>query len=222
LELAARRLWVVGPLGPLTEAARRVQPGSWIHSTARANLALWQEAGDVMGEDIATDAARYCLGTLTDNSGVVARTTPPFHVARYTLKALAGPLDAADDAFHRDLAAFLISLPPVTDPLTAQGLALVMPVLRATALAPEDHAAWRQAAASQPDRRVAAGKLGLLAGDDEAARALLLARIAEGDNDALAALGDVRRLDTETAGRLAAQDAYRVLGVGLTVVKGVG
>jgi hypothetical protein len=114
LELAARRLWVVGPLGPLTEAARRVQPGSWTHTTARANLALWQQAGDVMEEAAATDAARYCLEVLTDDAGFVARTTPPFHVAHYTLKALAGLLDAADDAFHRDLAAFLVSLPPVT------------------------------------------------------------------------------------------------------------
>jgi hypothetical protein len=213
LELAARRLWMVGPLGPLTEAARRVQPGSWTHTTARANLALWQEAGDVMDTAAATDAARYCLEVLTDNSGFVARTTPPFHVAHYTLKALAGLLDAADDAFHRDLAAFLVSLPPVTDPLTAQGLALAVPVLRATALAPEDHATWRQAAASQPDRRVAARMLGVLAGDDEAARALLLARIAQGDDDALAALGDLRQLDTETAGRLAAQDAQQLDGI---------
>jgi hypothetical protein len=79
--------------------------------------------------------------------------------------------------------------------------------LRATALAPGDRAAWRQAAVSQPDRRVAAGMLGLLAHDDEAARELLLARIAEGDNDALAALGDVRQLDNEIAGRLATEDA---------------
>jgi hypothetical protein len=210
LELAARRLWEVGPL---TEAARRIQPGSWTHTTARANLALWQEAGDVMEETTATDAARYCLGILTDNSGFVARTTPPFHVAHYTLKALAGLLDVADDAFHRDLAAFLVSLPPVTDPLTAQGLALAVPVLRATALAPEDHAAWRQAAASQPDRWVAAGMLGVLAGDDEAARGLLLARIAGGDNDALAALGDVRQLDTVIVGRLAVQDAQELDGI---------
>jgi hypothetical protein len=207
LELAASRLWNVGPLAPLTEAARRIHPGSWTHTTARANLALWQEAGDVMDVPTATAAARYCLDVLTDPAGFVARTTPPFHIAHYTLKALAGLLDAADDALHRDLAAFLTGLPPVTDQLTAQGLALAVPGLRATALAPEARAAWRQTAVSQPDRRVAAGMLGLLARDDEAARELLLARIAEGDNDALAALGDVRRLSTEIAGRLAAEDA---------------
>ena len=205
LQLAVRRLWAIGPLGPLTEAAQRVQPGSWTHTTAQANLALWQEAGDVMDEATATDAARYCLGVLTDESGFVARTTPPFHVAYYTLKALAGLLDAADDVLHRDLVAFLVGLPPVTDQLTAQGLARVVPRLRVTALAPGDRAAWRQAAVSQPSQQVAAEMLGLLA-DDEAARELLLARIAEGDNDALAAL-DVRQLDTEIVGRLTADDA---------------
>lgn len=80
--------------------------------------------------------------------------------------------------------------------------------LRATALTtPEGRAAWRQTAASQPNQRAAAGMLGLLVRDDEAARELLLARIAEGDNDALAALGDVRQLNPEIARRLAAQDA---------------
>jgi hypothetical protein len=213
LELAARRLWVVGPLGPLAEAGRRIQPGSWTHTTARANLALWQEAGDVMDEAAATDAARYCLDVLTDHTEFIARTTPPFHVARYTLKALAGLLNATDDALHHDLAVFLTGLPPITDPLTAQALAFVVPELRATALAPEGRAGWRQAAVFQPDQRVAARMLGLLAGDDEAAHALLLDRIAEGDNDALAALGDVRRLDTETVGRLAAQDAQELDGI---------
>jgi len=213
LELAARRLWAVGPLGPLTEAARRIQPGAWTHTTARANLILWQEAGDVMDEATATGAARYCLGVLTDTSGFVARTTPSFHVAHYTLKALAGVVPAADGALHRDLAAFLVGLPPVTDELTVQGLAHVVPGLRAAALAAEDRAAWRQAAISQPNQRVAAEMLGLLAHDDETARALLLARIAEGDNNALAALvgiGEVRRLTIEIVGRLTTEDAQEL------------
>jgi hypothetical protein len=49
--------------------------------------------------------------------------------------------------------------------------------------------------------------LGLLAHGDNQARELLLGRIAEGDNDALAAYGDLGRLDIEVAGRLMAQDA---------------
>jgi hypothetical protein len=39
LELAASRLWAVGPLDSLAEATRRIQPDSWTHTTARANLA---------------------------------------------------------------------------------------------------------------------------------------------------------------------------------------
>jgi len=34
LTLAARRLWTIGPLGPLADAARRVRSGSWTHTTA--------------------------------------------------------------------------------------------------------------------------------------------------------------------------------------------
>jgi Domain of unknown function (DUF4365) len=105
LALAARRLWAIGPLGPLAEAARRIQPGSWTHTTARANLALWQHTGDVLDEDTASDAARYCLDVVTDSSAFVSRTTPSFLVIPYTLDALSGLLGAADDAVHRDLVA---------------------------------------------------------------------------------------------------------------------
>lgn len=52
--------------------------------------------------------------------------------------------------------------------------------------------------------------LGLLAADDEASRAQLLARVANGDRYALEALGDVRQLDAEVAWHLAAEDARAV------------
>jgi Domain of unknown function (DUF4365)/HEAT repeats len=208
LALATRRLWAIGPLGPLAEAARRIQPGSWSHTTARANLALWQHAGDILDEATATDAARFCLNVLTDGSAFVSRTTPSFLVIPYTLDALSGLLGAADDALHRDLARFIAGLPPVIDQLEARGWARVAALLRATVFATaEDRAAWRQAADSQPDPRLAAAILGLLTDHDDEARKLLSARIAGGDNDALAALGHVRQLDPEVAGRLMARDA---------------
>jgi hypothetical protein len=208
LALAARRLWAVGPLGSLAAAARRVQPGSWSHTTARANLALWQHAGDVLDEATASDAARYCLDVVTDDAAFVSRTTPSFRVVPSTLDALGGLLGAADDAFHRDLARIIAGLPSVTDQLEARGWARVAAGLRATVLATaEDHAAWRQAAASQPDRRLAAAILGLLTDHDEAARELLAIRIAAGDNDALAVLGDVGQLDPEVAECLMSEDA---------------
>jgi len=208
LSLAARRLWAVGPLGPLTEAGRRIHPSSWTHTTAQANLGLWQHAGDVLDAATASAAGRYCLDVLTDDSAFVARTTPSFLVVPYTLDALAGLLDAADDALHCDLAGVLTSLPPVTDELEARSWARVAAGLRATVLAtPQDRAGWRQAAASQPDPGLAAAILGLLAPDDEVARELLLTRVADGDNDAFAALGPVRQLGSEVAKRLMAQDA---------------
>jgi hypothetical protein len=47
----------------------------------------------------------------------------------------------------------------------------------------------------------------VLTDHDEEARELLFARIADGDNDALAALGHVRQLDGQVAEQLMAQDA---------------
>jgi hypothetical protein len=210
LALAARRLWAIGPLGPLAEAARRIQPGSWTHTTARANLALWQHAGDVLDEATASDAARYCLDVVTDSSAFVSRTTPSFLVVPYTLDALAGLLGAADDAVHRDLARYIAGLPPVTDQLEARGWARVAGALRPTVIAAaEDRAAWRQIAVSQPHPGLAAAILGLLTDHDEAARELLCTRIAGGDNHALAALGPdhVDELDAQVAEQLMAQDA---------------
>jgi hypothetical protein len=210
LALAAERLWAIGPLGPLAEATRRIQPGSWSHTTARANLALWQHAGDVLDEATATSAARYCLDVVTDSSAFVSRTTPSFLVIPYTLDALSGLLGAADDAAHRDLARFIAGLPPVTDELEARGWARVAAALRATVVATaEDRAAWRQVAVAQPHPRLAAAVLGRLTDHDEAARELLCARIAGGDDHALAALGPghVHQLNAQVAERLMAQDA---------------
>jgi len=210
LDLAARRLWAIGPLCPLAEAARRIQPGSWTHTTARANLALWQHAGDVLDEATASDAARFCVDVVTDSSAFVSRTTPSFLVIPYTLDALRGLLATADDAVHRDLARLIAGLPPVTDELEARGWARVAAALRSTVVAAaDDRVAWRQVAVSQPDPRLAAALLGLLTDHDEPAREVLRARIAGGDNHALAALGPdhVHELDAQVAERLMAKDA---------------
>jgi hypothetical protein len=40
LELAARRLWAVGPLGPLAEVTRRIHPGSWTHTTPTLDVTV--------------------------------------------------------------------------------------------------------------------------------------------------------------------------------------
>jgi hypothetical protein len=222
LELAARRLWAIGPLGPLAEAARRIQPGSWTHTTARANLVLWQRAGDVLDEATASDAVRYCLNVLTDSSAFVSRTMPSFLVVPYTLDALSGVLGAADVSLHRDLARFIAGLPPLTDELEVRGWARVATGLRASVFATaKDRAAWRQAAVSQPHPRLAAAILGVLTDDDREARELLYARIAGGDNDALAALGHVRHLDAQVAERLMAQDAELLDTTIAEVEKGV-
>jgi hypothetical protein len=210
LRLAARRLWNIGPLGPLSDAAGRIGPGSWTHTAASANLALWQHAGDLLEVATATSAARYCLEVLADPSAFVARTTPSFLVAPAILDALAGLIQASDDAVHRDFATLALSLPPIADEVVAIRLARVVVKLRAAALTPGDRVAWREAAIAQPHRGLAAKTLGLLAADDEGSRAQLLARVANGDRYALEALGDVRQLDAEVARHLTAEDAQAV------------
>ena len=211
LALAARRLWAIGPFGPLADAARRIGPGSWTHTTASANLALWQHAGDVLDEPTAIDAARYCLAILADHSDFVARTTPSFLIAPAILEALAGLLLAADDAVHHEIITMVTGLPPIADEVIAVGLARVVVKLPATALAmPDVRAAWRTAALAQPHHGLPAKMLGLLAAEDAASHAELLGRVATGDRYALEALGDVRQLDPNVVQKLTAEDAQAV------------
>jgi hypothetical protein len=203
VEQAACHLWATGPLPPLANAARQIQPSSWTHTTARANLTLWEHAGDLLDEPAANDAARYCLAVVRDGTEFSARVTPSFAVAFFALNALAGVLPAAGDAVHTEVAKFLSSLPPTNDEADARGLARVASNLRSSALAADVRGALRDTATAQPHRALSAAILGAIADIDEDARTLLVNRVREGDQDALGALGNISRLTSDTARELA-------------------
>lgn len=211
VERAARRLWATGPLAPLADAASRIRPDSWTHSTARANLALWEHAGDLLEGPTADDAALYCLEVLRDDAGFTTRTTPSFLIPLHTLEALAGLLPAATSAVHAELATFVAGLPPIRDEANARATARAAANLRSSELTdPAVRAALRDAAAAQPHAALSTTILGVLAPIDERARTALVARVGEGDDIALGALGDVRLLTDDTARPLADRMSERL------------
>ncbi|CAN5671338.1 hypothetical protein BH24ACT15_BH24ACT15_27520 [soil metagenome] len=78
--LAAKRLWSVGPLLPLGTAAAGIKSSSWTHTTALANLRLWEHGGDLLPPEVALSASRFCLEVLSDPEPFVKRTNATFLV----------------------------------------------------------------------------------------------------------------------------------------------
>jgi hypothetical protein len=79
LDLAARRLWEVGPLGPLAEAARRIQPSSWTHTAA----------GDAVHRDLA--GVLTSLPPVTDQLRALGWAQVAARLRATVLAATSGP-----------------------------------------------------------------------------------------------------------------------------------
>ena len=201
LSLAADRLWAVGPLDALAAAVAEIGPTSWTHSSAQANLLLWQKAGDLLDEAAADGAVRQCLDILIDATAFAARATPTFLVPHAAVDALGGVLAAGSDDAHGQVRDFITALPPVPDPFVAQRIGKVAVRLRREVVA-DAIDAIRHAAETQTDRGLSNALFGAITEIDDAARARLVDRVADGDINALAALGSVRLLAPEVAGRL--------------------
>jgi len=204
LALAATRVWRTGPLAALADATQRIltEPSSWVHTTARSNLELWEEGGDVLPEADADRAVRFCLDLYTnDEHWLAARTRPTFMAHLAILDSLDGLLPAASDSAHQSIAGVLAEQQPDVHELTAQHLAAAAAQLRVRALTAEQVVALRDAATRQQHRQLSAVLLGKLAERDPEARRTLAQRVLDGDDHALSEFGDIRLLDVSTAKR---------------------
>lgn len=202
LSLAADRLWAVGPLDAIASAVAEIGPtSSWTHSTAQANLLLWQKAGDLLDEAAADGAVKQCLDILTDATVFAERVTPTFPVLQAAVDVLGGVLAAASNDAHRQVRGFVTALPPIPDPFLAQRIGEVVGRLRRVVVA-DGIDAIRHAAEAQTDRGFSNALLGAITEIDDGARGRLVDRVANGDINALVALGSVRQLDAGVAGRL--------------------
>ena len=163
LEKAGRRVWRVGSLAGLADAAALVTESSWTHATAEANLKMWEVGGDLLAAEPASAAARYCLAIAF---GVapreVAQARPSFFADFAALKALRGLLPAADDDVSRSCALSIAALPDKVHDLTASELPSVISRIQLAALQDEDRNALLEFALHTPMTKVAAVALGVL------------------------------------------------------------
>lgn len=203
--LAARRLWISGPLEPLIGALAGVHDRSWTHTTARANLRLWQHGGDVLPTDAAAAAVRYCFTVLSDPAWFVEHNTPSFDLSTAVLDALAGLVLAGGRIAQQEVVTYVTSLPDVTDGLTVSGLAQVLRRLHPETIPAEERVALRTVADAQSAPQLSNAILGLLLDSD--AVNILLERLRNGDAEALVALGRYDRLDQKTASYVLTRDA---------------
>jgi hypothetical protein len=203
---AARRVWLVGPLNALAEAVGRVSDKSWTTTTVGANFKLWEEAGDLLVTDQASDAAQFCLKALMaggDEPPVLERIKPRLDVGSAALRALSGLLPASSDETTRMVVAFVVGVPENIDGLFATDLARVVKTFRAEALSFSECDALRDLAGRLRHTDLATCILGqLLAAGDPQAQAVLIERSREGDLAALSELHDVTMLDDDAVGSL--------------------
>lgn len=187
VRLIARSLWETGPLDALVDAARTISAEAWTHTSSTANLALLEQAGDVLTAEDADRHAIWAKDVLHDPAAFVRRVRPNFVVEHYVARALAALLPACSAPIHDEVAVVLGELSPENLAARAQDYARV-----AFALRPHDvseRAAERlvDLTVEQPDAILAAHALG--AGNrSPRARAMLEQRAAEGDREALSLL----------------------------------
>jgi hypothetical protein len=198
VKLAVRRFCDDGPALAATLAAATVDMQRSTRTTVFADLALLQHAGDVLDADTATRATAWLLDTLDDPSRFrELKTTRGFSISATLVEALAAVVPSVP---HLGAAAAAQHVPALqgADALTEAAWVRLVHDLPVQGWSAETvgalHAA--QDAVSQ-DLRYAI--LGVRSRFDGSADDELRADVRAGSLDALAELGDVRKLDAVTA-----------------------
>jgi hypothetical protein len=204
LKLAVSHLWRLGPAESVARAVNRIGPESRTRTSAKANLDFWAEAGDLVHEEGASEAVRWCADLVRGRvDDFVRRTRPTFRVELAAADALAGLLPAAGEVGH-EVAATLVAdhanqIPDVLAHSFAR-LARGLDVERV----PAEVRGRLKGLGIVDHGPVGAEVLGVLArAGDREAQDEVVQRATGGDLHALAAMGDVTVLDESAAGTLA-------------------
>jgi hypothetical protein len=200
VKLAVRQLVDNGPATVVTLAAAGIRLDESTRTTAPSDLTVLQYGGDVLDEVTANRSVVWLLATLSDPSAFVARTSPSYLLDARLVDTLAAVVSAASIG-RRAVVDYLAVLPGQEDQLLASRWSRVVHAV------PDD--AWDEEAALRVGQAVDAHhedlRLPLLevaARYDGQARARLIERANCGSLEALAALGDARRLSAEVVTNL--------------------
>ncbi|WP_326724696.1 DUF4365 domain-containing protein [Streptomyces sp. NBC_00243] len=196
VEKALRYLRRTGPIGALVESVAAVGVDNWTHTTARTNLAFWENCGDLLTEDAADAALHFSLDVIRDDSAFASRVNPTFKIGYYMPRAIRRLLSGCSDSAHREVVTLLAEAPDVTDDLQVMGYSHMLEGLRKQAIGDQvSQGALRSALSRQSDPRMTAELLSVLASWNVDCKSELLARVRQGDIHALFAIGDIESLD---------------------------
>lgn len=202
LELAGMRLWNIGPVVAVTQAADRIPLERMCHTTSKAALELWKALGDVVAPSTANSAADWCLNTLADEDSFNERTRPTFWVQLALIEALNGLLPATDNEIQARAVHFLAARQS-DDPLINDHFGRALSRVRIDTVGGNNRDLLRRAIAARTDSRLIASMLAALSrSGDEEARSTLSMRAATGDLHSLGAIEDITVLDEQTAATL--------------------
>lgn len=198
---ASVKLAIDGPARALTLAAVKVHLESSTRTTAFADLTLLQRSGDLLDTETADGTVGWVLTTLDDPGPFAERTSPTFLLAPQLLETLAGVLPAASNELQNVVISHLVELPAQSNQVIATAWAKVARALPAE-LWSKDQARKIGERADTHNFALQMPLLGIASRSVPAIRDRLRRDVEDGSTRALAALGDVTDLPSDTVAGL--------------------
>lgn len=181
-----------GPALAVRTAADAIDPAMLTHSESRAAVELLQRAADVVSPDQANRVIRWILATLDDPQEWVARARPNFLLVHHLVQLASALLPAATTRVVQEVRTRIASLPPVADQGDATQWARLVKAVPVDAWTPPQLAVLR---GRHGDHQVLTDAIErLLARRDPHVRDDLVARLRDGDLNALAQLSDLSHI----------------------------
>ncbi len=203
LRLAVRRVINNGPAAAAREAALEIEPSDSTLTSAHADLIMLVEAGDLLPTDHAGRLAHWARQTLRDPEHYALRIQPTFDLLPTLVDVLTALADVVGPDLQDQLAEYVLGLPEQTGQHITNAVAKLVRRLPAAVWTPER----AQRAANRADtshQRLAFALLGAAAARLSQVRDRLVEDARGGSVAALAALGDVTKLDADLVEALVA------------------
>ncbi|WP_342761272.1 DUF4365 domain-containing protein [Glycomyces sambucus] len=111
LELATRKICDDGPLQVLRKFATSIRNSNWSYTTSLPNLMVWKNAGELLSESDADEAASYCIDAILGRqSALHPSTLTGFSIGFRVFEALSGIMNASSVTSHQRVLETLIEI----------------------------------------------------------------------------------------------------------------
>ncbi|AGL16116.1 hypothetical protein [Actinoplanes sp. N902-109] len=196
LRLAVRRVINNGPATAAREAVLEIEPSDSTLTSAHANLIMLIEAADLLPRERADHLAHWVRRTVLDSEQYALQVRPNFDLLPRLVDVLTALADVVGPDLQDQLAELVLDLSEQAGRHITESVAALVKRLPAAVWTPEraQRAADR---ADTNDQRLAFALLGAAATRLPHARERLVGEAREGSVAALAALGDVTKLDAD-------------------------